>query len=75
MTMKHKNYEKRKVDKKYYLQITFNLLTSMIVYYFIYIYREKLFVGQEERSLAKTQDDMEFCRNHSQIFVKYLTNI
>jgi sterol desaturase/sphingolipid hydroxylase (fatty acid hydroxylase superfamily) len=45
MTMKHKNYEKRKVDKKYYLQTAFNLFTSIIVYYFIYIYREKLFVG------------------------------
>ena len=43
---KHKNYKKRKVDKSYYLQTLFNICTSFVFYYFIYMYKEKLFVGK-----------------------------
>jgi sterol desaturase/sphingolipid hydroxylase (fatty acid hydroxylase superfamily) len=46
VNQKHKNFKNRKIDKKYYIQTFFNIFTSFIVYYFIFINREKLFVGE-----------------------------
>jgi len=45
LVMKHKNYKKRDIGKKYYVRTLFNTATTFVVFYFIYTYRDFFFVG------------------------------